>query len=148
MRELNASDDLQISFAEIKPLSISGIAAGISQMAIYSSILSPARYSIDRWDTNQSINICGKPSYIKNIQGVIFYTNDNTIKSFVAEAVTLAMIADANSRSQKPSSGMVRGTQAATSLLNRASGISARYASNSVKAAIARYQSTRFSVFF
>jgi RHS repeat-associated protein len=65
-------------FMEIKPLSMSGIAKGIAQIAVYTGIFVPVGYNRGSWTPPSPQRVDGTLTWFMNIQGVIFYTDDET----------------------------------------------------------------------
>jgi hypothetical protein len=63
---------------EIKPLSMSGIAKGIAQIAVYTGIFVPVGYNRGSWTPPSPQRVDGTLTWFMNIQGVIFYTDDET----------------------------------------------------------------------
>ena len=81
-------------FNEIKPLSPSGVAKGIAQLAVYTQIYGapPFFFTPDTDWTPAPAVVDGTPTAFVNLSGVIFYTDDDGLKKELA-AMTLATAA-------------------------------------------------------
>lgn len=80
------------TFNEVKPLSPSGIAKGIAQIALYSQAYSHWNFTPNMTWVPKSAFVDGSRVEFLNLSGVIFYTDDPAEKKFMA-AATLATVA-------------------------------------------------------
>jgi len=80
------------TFNEVKPLSPSGIAKGITQIALYSQAYSQWNFTPNVTWIPDSTVVDDREVHFLNLSGVIFYTDDRQLKREMA-AVTLATAA-------------------------------------------------------
>jgi RHS repeat-associated protein len=75
-------------FMEIKPFTPSGIAKGIAQLAVYTSVYSrpPFSFSPDAMWTPIPAFVDGRQAYFANLSGIIFYTDDRALAKEIAVA--------------------------------------------------------------
>jgi len=93
--------------------------------------LAPTDWGVDNWAPKGSFSACGKSWYAVNVKGLIFYSNDDTIKAAALAATSVKLISIANKNPK-----VARTLNGAISLINRASGISGNYARNGIRSAI------------
>ena len=87
-------DYISKSFNEIKPLSPSGIASGKVQIRAYSAIYGSSPFNMHAnadWTPATAV-VDGTLTYFRNIDGLIFYTDDERVKREITSA-TLATLA-------------------------------------------------------
>jgi hypothetical protein len=81
-------------YNEIKPFSFSGLIAGPIQMGIYLASLGPDGYSPDAvWEPRyQPIYPQGVPTFVHNVQGILFYTDSaQVVDEFFKVVVTTTL---------------------------------------------------------